>query len=600
MLAHVRLKVIDLSEAAEQPFLSDDGELALTFNGEIYNFESLRSALEGRGVRFRSRSDTEVILRQYEVHGLAGLDELDGMFAFALLDRRAGRLVLMRDRVGKKPLYYARTAEGGLAFASEPKALALCPGVDLGLDPSVLPELLVYGYVSTPRTLYRGIEKLPPAHRLVFELGTGRTEISRYWSLARCRPRRHISVAEAKMEVRCRVSEAVGRRLVSDVPLGAFLSGGIDSSVVVAEMARQSPGRVRTFAVGFDDDPSFDESRYAREVAARFDTDHTEIRVSSRSGADLEALLHYYDEPYGDSSGLALHAIAQATRQHVTVVLSGDGGDEAFAGYTRFRGALLPSRLPGRLGAHLRRALNRFPDATGYKSPVRLATRFLEYADRSPDEQLLAWNAFFAGPHLARLLRADVFGPSFDPWTPMRAQLGLLGQLRAEGRDRLDQVLHHNLATYLLDDLLVKADRMTMAVSLEARSPFLDTALLESAFSMPSALKLHHGSLKWILREAYREQLPASVLDRQKHGFGVPVGRWWNEGSRAMVDDLLLAPQARLFDYLEASAVATLVGEHRSGHKDHGQRIFLLLQLELWLRRGMVVTGPSSRVGFTS
>lgn len=584
VLAHVRLKVIDLSEAAEQPFFSDDGELALVFNGEIYNFLELRRSLEDRGVRFRSRSDTEVILRQYEEHGSEGLNALDGMFAFALLDRRSARLILMRDRVGKKPLYWTRTAGGGLVFGSEPKALAQCPAVDLELEVSALPELMVYGYVSTPRTLFEGVQKLPPAHRLVLELDTGRVTQSPYWSLDSVRPRADLTVEGAKTEVRRHLAEAVGKRLISDVPLGAFLSGGIDSSIVVAEMARQSPGRVRTFAVGFDDDPSFDESRYAREVAARFDTDHTEIRVSSRTGTELESLLSYYDEPYGDSSGLALHAIAQATRRHVTVVLSGDGGDEAYAGYTRFRGALLPSRLPMRAGAGLRRALGHLPDATGYKSPVRLAARFLEYADRSPDEQLLAWNAFFAGPHLVALLRKDVFGADFDPWTPMSGQLHLLDGLRQQGRDRLDQVLRHNLATYLLDDLLVKADRMTMAVSLEARSPFLDTALLESAFAIPSGLKLRHGSMKWILREAYRDLLPASVLDRRKHGFGVPVGKWWNEGAREMVDDLLLNPNARVLSYLDAASVSRVVREHRSGRKDHGQRIFLLLQLELWLR----------------
>lgn len=584
VLAHVRLKVIDLSPAATQPFLSEDGLVALVFNGEIYNFRELRSDLEQQGAPFRSHSDTEVILRQYERHGTKGLDALDGMFAFALLDRRESRLILMRDRVGKKPLYFAELSGGGLAFGSEPKALMQCPGVDVSLDTARLPELLVYGYVPTPRTLYRGIQKLPPAHRLVLDLHRRAYRTERYWSLDAIHPRREMSLGEAISETRRLVRAAVSKRLVSDVPLGAFLSGGIDSSVVVAEMAHQSQQRVRTFAVGFDDDTSFDESRHARDVAARFDTDHLEIRVSANDHTEIEGLLHYYDEPYGDSSGLALHAISKATREHVTVALTGDGGDEAFAGYTRFRGALLPGLLPPSLGPSIRRLLIRLPQAQGYKSPLSLAARFVEHADRTPDEQLLAWNSYFVGSSLRALVRPEILGPEQDPWSPLAEQLELLRKLRESGRDRLDQILRHNLATYLLDDLLVKADRMTMAVSLEARSPFLDTALLEGAFRMPSNLKIHRGSMKWILREAYRTLLPPSVLDRRKHGFGVPVGRWWNQGAKALVDDLLIGEGARLFSFLNRTYIRAMINEHRDGTKDHGQRIFLLLQLELWLR----------------
>lgn len=582
VFAHTRLKVIDLSDAAAQPFTSADGQVVLAFNGEIYNFRELRRDLVQRGHRFRSDSDTEVLLTQYLEHGDSGLDALDGMFAFAIWDARLNILRLGRDRVGKKPLYWGRTTNGGLAFASEAKALQAVPGLRLEFDPDRLPEYLTYGYVSTPRTIYRHIGRLPPATRLHFSPG-GDALLHRYWDvLDQARPRSP-SVEEAKAMVRSAVGRAVGRRLVSDVPLGAFLSGGIDSSIIVAEMAARATGPVRTFSVGFDDDASYDETRYARAVADQFGTEHTELRLRPNAEAMFERLLHHHDEPYGDSSALAVHAISEATREYVTVVLTGDGGDEVFAGYDRFRGGLLLSRLPGVLARGLREVLERLPEPRGYKNPLSLARRFVEHAGRSPDEQLLAWNAYFVGPRLARLLRSDVY-PRADPWAPMALQSSLLEKASDRGQDRLGQILVHNLATYLTDDLLVKTDRMTMAVGLEARSPFLDTSLIELAFGLPSRLKMRGGQLKWILREAYRDVLGPEVLDRKKHGFGVPVGRWWAGPLRGLVGEVLEG-RPKLYDFLEAGEVRGLLDEHWRGLRDHGQRIFLLLQLELFLRR---------------
>jgi asparagine synthase (glutamine-hydrolysing) len=582
MLAHTRLKIVDLSERAAQPFVSADGRCLLTFNGEIYNFQSLRAALAADGTEFRSSSDTEVILEQYRRHGVRGLDALDGMFAFALYDADADRLVLMRDRVGKKPLYWTRLADGSLLFGSEIKALAADPRLPLEIEPAHLPEYLAYGYVTTPRSLYRGVHKLPPASRMVIAPG-GEPEISRYWSLdERTRPVLRLPLEDAKRRVREAIGRAVERRLIADVPVGAFLSGGIDSSIVVAEMARRSARPVRTFAVGFEE-ASFDERVYAREIAQRFGADHTELEVSATPTGLLEKLLEHHDEPYGDSSALAVYAVSEATKRHVTVVLTGDGGDEVFAGYTRFRGGLLAGVLPAPLTRALRGALERLPEPRGYKNPVALLRRFVEHGDRSGDEQLLAWNSYFAGPALKGLLRPEVY-PTLDPWSVLEEQASILAAARASGRDRLDQILRHNLATYLLDDLLVKTDRMTMAVALEARCPFLDADLIELAFQLPSSLKMRYGQLKWLLREAYRGILPASVLDRKKHGFGVPVSGWWSGPQRALVDDLLLAPSARIAAYLSLPAVAAIVAEHREGRRDHGNRIFTLIQLELWLR----------------
>lgn len=583
VLAHTRLAVIDLSDDAAQPFLSEDGQVALVFNGEIYEFRALRRRLEAKGFVFRSQSDTEVILATYLIEGIEGLHAIDGMFAFAIWDQRGGDLIVARDRAGKKPVYWTKIEGGGIAFASEAKALRAVPGFDLDLNPSALPEYLTFGYVPTPRTIFRGVRRLPPASLLRFRIG-GEPSIARYERVGSLDPLR-VSVQEAKQLVREAVGRAVARRLVADVPVGAFLSGGIDSSVVVAEMAARS-SKVRTFAVGFDDDSTYDETRYARAVAQQFGTEHTELRLRPNAEEMFDRLLYHHDEPYGDSSALAVHAISAATREHVTVVLTGDGGDEVFAGYTRFQGGLLQGWLPSLVGRGARRVLRRMPEPRGYKNPLALARRFVEHSGRSADEQLLAWNAYFAGPNLGALLRPDVFS-ELDPWLPITRQARLLNEAREAGYDRLGQILRHNFETYLLDDLLVKTDRMTMAVGLEARSPFLDSELVNLAFRLPSDMKLRRGQLKWILREAYRGVLGPEVLDRKKHGFGVPVSRWWSGPLEALVQELL-GGSARLHEYLRAEAVAKLLEEHRSGARDHGQRIFALVQLELFLRgRGL-------------
>jgi asparagine synthase (glutamine-hydrolysing) len=579
VFAHTRLRIIDLSERAAQPFTSTDGRVHLVFNGEIYDYRSHRSVLERDGVTFRSSSDTEVILETYRRRGLDGLSTLGGMFAFAIWDAGEDRLVLMRDRLGKKPLYWALDPQGALVFGSEVKALAQHPRLSLEIEPKHLPEYLAFGYVTTPRSLYRGVHKLPPGSRLVFSPGR-EPRIERYWSLDERVPRpERMTEREAKGAVREAIGRAVERRLVADVPVGAFLSGGIDSAIVVAEMSARSSARVRTFTAGFRGDRSYDERDAARRIAAHFGTDHTELEVAPSPADLLGRLLDHHDEPYGDSSAIALFAIAEATKRHLSVVLTGDGGDEVFAGYTRFRGDLVAGFIPKRAARLASRMVELVPEPRGYKHPLSLARRLVEHADRSRDEQLLAWNTYFIGERLRGLLRRELF-PAFDPWSVLRDQ----GELLERSGERLDAVLRHNLATYLLDDLLVKADRMTMAVGLEARSPFLDTDLVELAFRIPAGIKMPRGRLKHLLREAYCDVLPREVLERKKHGFGVPVSRWWQGELREMVDDLLLSGTARTVAYLETEAVHAMVREHRSGHRDHGQRIFALVQLELWLR----------------
>ncbi len=585
LFAHTRLSVIDLSDRGRQPFWSRCGQVALVFNGEIYGFESQRAELEAAGTQLVSHTDTEVILERYLRFGAEGLHTLEGMFALALFDARTQRLLLMRDRTGKKPLYWTRRPDGAIAFASEVKALKALPGLALEPEPAHLAEYLTFGYVGTPRSLYKGLNKLPPATHLTCEGPDAEPRLDRYWKLPSPQATRDVTVTEAVQEVRQTLGDAVQRRMVADVPLGAFLSGGVDSSVIVAEMAQRSRQPVRTFAVGFEDDHTFDERSYAREIAERFGTDHTELVVKATPSDLLGKLLWHHDEPYGDSSALAVYAVSKATREHVTVVLSGDGGDEVYAGYTRFRGGVVADHVPAVAARAAHHVLSRLPEPKGYKNPISLLRRFVEHAERDEDEQLLSWNTYFASEALQRLLRPEVVGPRFDPWAVMAPQVALLRQAQQQGADRLDQILRHNLETYLLDDLLVKTDRMTMAVSLEARSPFLDTEVLNSAFTLPSKLKIRGRSLKWLLKEAYRGILPDHILDRQKHGFGVPIGAWWRGQARALVHDLLLSPGTKCQDMLQISEVRRLVDEHEREHRDHGQRIFALLQLELWRRQ---------------
>ncbi|MGF1508241.1 MAG: asparagine synthase (glutamine-hydrolyzing) [Myxococcota bacterium] len=584
IFVHTRLRVIDLSEAADQPFLSDCGQIALVFNGEIYNHRDLRRDLQARGYNFLTSSDTEVILRLYEACGPSAWSELDGMFAFAVHDARSSKLYLMRDRAGKKPLVYAEPRPGEIFFASESKALAEVPDFHLEPDWSSLPELMAFGYVATPRSFIKGLRRVEPAHRIDWSPGSG-SSTRRYWALPAPAEGLSLSVNEAACRVRETVSRAVKKRLVADVPMGALLSGGIDSSVIVAEMASSSPEPVRSFAAGFPDDTTFDETPAARKVASQLGLEHRELQVSLSPQALLSKLLWHHDEPYGDSSALALYGISELTRQHVTVVLTGDGGDELFGGYTRFLGAILLEWIPRHLLGLGRKLFGHLPEFAGYKHPATLFRRFAEFGERTPNEQLLAWNSFFAGPALKTLFLPEVVGECFDPWTVMAPQTQILNQAASLGADRLDQILRHNFQTYLLDDLLVKADRMTMAWGLEARSPFLDTELIELCFRLPSKFKVHGLSLKWILKKAYQDLLPPNVLHQPKHGFGVPVGRWWRAGEgREMVHDLLLVPGTRCHEVFSPRVLRSLVREHESKLRDHGQRLFLLLQLELWLR----------------
>jgi asparagine synthase (glutamine-hydrolysing) len=579
-LGHTRLRIIDLSPAAEQPMQNADASISVTFNGEIYNYRELRAELVAQGVRFRSASDTEVIVHLYEREGEACLDRLDGMFALAIWDARRRRLVLARDRVGKKPLYYAERPNF-FAFASEIKALLRHPAVDTEMNVSAVPAFFLYGYVPNPATMYRGIVQVPPGHVLVVE-ADGSTTVKEYWDLPlpRVGTRRPPSEAEAAATVRELVTKAVERRLVSDVPLGAFLSGGIDSSIVVGVMSRLMKEPVRTFSIGFANAPAFDETSYARAAAERFETLHEEFVVAPSAIDLVERLVWHHDGPFADSSAIPTYLLSRLTRAHVTVALNGDGGDEVFAGYLRFYAAVASERVPRVLREAAGAMLSVVPEWGGRRSPLRRARRFGGSVALPFVERYTRWISVFY-EDLARLLPGLVdrrFVPS-----PLSHQARYVE--RAAGSSPLTQLLYLNMKTYLADDLQVKMDRCAMAHGLEARSPFLDRALMEYVATLPDDLKLRRGQTKYILKRAFSDLLPEAIRRRGKMGFGVPLGAWFRGELRDYVGDLVLAPDARLRDVIDQSYVRSLVYEHLSGRRDHSHRLWTILTFEIWLRQ---------------
>ena len=574
-LGHRRLRIIDLSESADQPMTNEDGSVWVVFNGEIYNFEALRIELIAKGHTFRTQSDTEVIVHLYEQEGTGFLRRLDGMFALAVWDQARKLLVLGRDRAGKKPLFYARLADG-IVFASEIKALFQYPGLEPAIDTAQLEAFFLWGYVPNPDTFYRGVKALAPGHSLLFERGKSLI-VRPYWDVPLGRPQ-HIDDSSAIEGFRERLTEAVRRRLVADVPLGAFLSGGLDSSVVVALMSRLSPEPIRTFSIGFSGDPHFDERHYARLVAECFHTRHTEFVVEPSAIDLIEDLVWHHDGPFADSSAIPTYLLSRLTREHVTVALNGDGGDELLAGYLRFAAALWAERVPGVVRAGLRAGLGTLPDHGGPRTAYRRLLKFARSASLPFLERFTRWNAVFY-EDLPRLIPQVSAARVPAPVSHARHFVE-----SARGTTTLNRLLYLNFKTYLLDDLLVKMDRSAMAHGLETRSPFLDTELIEFVFSLPDRLKLRGLTTKWLLREAFRDLLPPAVRTRGKMGFGVPLQKWFAADLKDYVRDLLLSPNARLRAYLNSDYIGRLIEEHASGRVDNGHRLWTLLTFEVWLQ----------------
>jgi asparagine synthase (glutamine-hydrolysing) len=591
---HRRLRIIDLSEAARQPMAAANGSVVLTYNGEVYNFRQLRRELVRRGHRFRSTGDSEVVLRAYEEWGEGFVHRIDGMFAVAVWDGRAEKLVLARDRPGKKPLFYA-TDGARITFGSEIKSLMMCPWISKSLSPRYIPQFLTFGYVPEPHTLLEGIIEVPPASLVVFDRH-GIRDPERYWEpLPSGRPLR--LGADTLSTVRGLVRGATERRMISDVPLGASLSGGIDSSIVVGLMSELAVEPVHTFSIGFPEDPSYDETHHAALVARHFNTHHTEFDVRVDAVALLDHLVWHHDGPFGDSSAIPTFVVSQLASQEVTVLLTGDGGDEVFGGYDRFVAAALAGRMPRFAARAVGGASRLLPNSHGYFSLRRRLLRFAELPDHPVKDRYVSWVALVNPQLLAELVAPDLR----EAARPDVALASInAAYARAAELPELDQILFANFVTYLPDDLAVKADRMSMAHSLEVRSPFLDTAVVEYLARLPARKKVGLRKLKPILREAFGPLLPRSIWERRKHGFGVPVGTWFRGELGEMFEDEVLAENARTAQFLNRDKVHELWGEHREARVEHGFRLWALLTLEHWLRsldRSGSHPPPASRLG---
>lgn len=573
-----RLAIIDLSTGA-QPMSTPDGRYTIVMNGEIYNYREIRAELEARGVTFRTRSDTESLLELYREVGTRCVERLDGMFAFAIWDERERTLLLARDRLGKKPLVYALLPGGGIAFASEMKALYRHPLVARVIDPDAVNLFLAYQCVPGPRTIYEGIRRLPPAHTLRWQAGR-EPEISRYWSLDYTRKRAPARPGELEDEFRTVFRAAVRRRLLSDVPLGAFLSGGIDSSAVVAFMS-EAGGTVRTFSIGFDE-PAFSELPAARAVAERFGTDHREFIVRPDAAALLPRMAAAWDEPYADASALPTFCLCEATRPFVTVALSGDGGDEGFAGYDRYRWitpALQNARLLGSIPGFLRRGIASLLPAR--PRALRGLARLLRQGNRGFALWDEVWYNLFARDERDRLLDPGFRARLSDPEVSgFRERIFT----SAAAHDPMERALWLDLNQNLPDDLLVKVDIASMAHGLEVRSPFLDHHLLEWAARLPVSELRHAGQGKRIVRSALKELMPPGLLDRPKQGFGIPVDAWFRGPLRSLATDSLLDTRAAGRGYFRRAEIERIVNEHVTGRRAHGQRLWSLVMFELWHR----------------
>ena len=570
-----RLSIIDLA-GGHQPISGEDGSVTIVFNGEIYNFRELQPKLEARGHTFKTHSDTEAIVHAYEEFGVSCLKDLRGMFAFAIWDDKARILFVARDRAGKKPLYYTTTPKGTFVFGSELKAVLQHPDVQRKIDERALDAYFTLGYVPDPLSIFHNIHKLPPGHYLTFT--SGEVAVKQYWDF-NFQPAKSRNEADYTDELRTLLDESVRLRLISDVPLGAFLSGGIDSSTVVGLMARHMGQPVKTFSIGFHED-SYNELKYARLTAEKFGTDHHEFFVTPDICAVVDELAWHFDEPFADSSAIPTYMVSKLARDHVTVVLSGDGGDELFAGYTRYvverrRGGF--EFLPKPLREGLMRPLSqRLPHATWGRN-------YLHNVSLDPISRYLDSVSVFTSLNRKSLYTSDFIqklGPS-----------GYAGGLFHELVDKvrtdqsLDRLLYLDSKTYLPGDILTKVDRMSMAVSLEARAPLLDHKLIEFVTRVPASLKLAGLETKHLLKRAVKDLIPAEILDRPKQGFGVPIQEWINQQLRSRIRDTLSDARTRQRGYIDSRYVDLLLDEHERGRRDHSMGLWALLMLELWHRQ---------------
>jgi asparagine synthase (glutamine-hydrolysing) len=567
-----RLSIIDLA-GGHQPIFDEHGRSAVTCNGEIYNFQALRRDLEHRGHTFATNSDVETIVHLYEDRGDRCLEELRGMFAIALWDGARRRLLLARDRLGVKPLYWARVA-GGIVYGSEPGAILASGLVAARPDPAALAQYLTLQYVPPPRSGFEGIHKLAPGELLTFE--DGEVTIRRYWQLDHAASAPPATDEERVEQLDALLREATRLRMIADVPVGAFLSGGIDSSLVVSYMAELS-SRTHTFSIDFAH-KGFSEGAHAKEVAGIYGTTHEEFLVEPAIVPTIASAVCFAGEPFADSSAIPTYLLSELTRRHVTVALSGDGGDEAFAGYVRHRLATLADRL-GPL-PQAARPLARAVASSGLDGRFARAARGLTAASRSSHDRYAAIMSHFDPTGIERLCRPEFLaraGGSRSAWDTVLVAPALRG---------VDRYLALDTATYLPGDLLLKVDRMSMAHALEVRSPLLDHEVYEFAAALPGDVKLRRGTTKWLLKQlAARRGLPDHLVNRRKQGFGVPIGEWFRGELRPWIEDVLGDPGTLARGYFDPAETRRLLTEHLEGRRDHTPRLWNLAMLELWHRR---------------
>jgi asparagine synthase (glutamine-hydrolysing) len=585
-LAMRRLSIIDLA-GGRQPIANEDGTIRVVFNGDIYNYRELREGLIAKGHRFSTQSDTEVIVHLYEEHGDAFVDHLQGMFAIALADLGDGSLRLVRDRVGMKPLYYLERG-GKLLFASELKALLEWEGASKAIDPQALAAYLTFLYVPSPMTIFEGIRKLPAGHLLRWR--NGQVSMSQYWEVPcpdQRRPAGHFN--DYLEELRRRLRESVESHLVSDVPLGLFLSGGLDSGAIAALMARASAGPIKTFSIGYGQEAgSYNELDGARLIAAHVGSEHQETIVQPEIARLLPQLVYHLDEPFADSSLIPTYLVAKAARGNVTVALAGVGGDELFGGYPRYLGARLAARyerLPRWARSAAANLTAKLPESTRSRNLPGWIKRFLAGGLLSERERYLSWISFYNQQELDQLLTKEM-KRAVDPgrlWERHRRFYDhpSFGAGDLELTQRLFSV---DLQTYLADDLLMMGDKMSMAASLELRLPWCDHRLVEFAATIPESVKFRGGRLKGLFREAIRGWLPPAILARPKQGFMAPVARWLQHELKPLTHDLLSEATLRKRGYVEPSTVRRLLAQHETGRRNLSDQLFALLMLELWHR----------------
>ncbi len=593
-LGHRRLSIIDIA-TGQQPLPNEDGSVIVVFNGEIYNYQSLIPELQAAGHTFRTKSDTECIVHAWEQWGERCVEHFRGMFAFALWDRNRQTLFMARDRLGVKPLYYGVLDDGLLLFGSELKSLMAHPRLKREIDPMAIEEYFALGYVAEPRTVFRQALKLPPGHTLAVKRGEPVGEPRRYWDV-RFTLDNPIHADDAAEELQHRLSECVKLRMIAEVPLGAFLSGGVDSSAVVQAMAGLSDGPVNTCSIAFDD-PSYNEAEFARMVADRYATNHRVETVGSNDFDLVDTLAHLYDEPYADSSAIPTYRVCQLARKHVTVALSGDGGDETFAGYRRYKLHMLEERMRASLPEGVRKPVfsllgRLYPKADWAPRVLRAKTTFEGMARNSVE-------AYFHSMSLIRQpLRSALYSASF------KAQLGGYSALdvferharRADTDDPLALVQYIDTHTYLPGDINTKVDRASMAHSLEVREPLMDHELVQWVATLPSSLKLRGSEGKYVLKKSMEARLPDDVLYRPKMGFAVPLSRWFRGPLRQRVRDALLGEPMLSSGMFNGDVLRRLIGQHESGQHDHSTPIWSLLMFDAFLRREAGGKAPTGAV----